>query len=255
MIAGVLLDLSGVIYVGSDPLPGAIEALERLRKMGLGLRFLTNTTRSAKAEILSNLRRMKVDCTEDELFTPAQAARTWLSAHKRSAHLLVHPALTTEFDGLENHPQRAVVVGDAGDGFTYKALNGAFRQLSNGAELLALAPNRTFKDHDGELSLDAGPFVHALEYGARTQATVLGKPSAAFFQAALDSMGCRGGDAVMVGDDAEADVSGALAAGIGQALLVKTGKYQKGAEAEVAPPPTATVEDLPAAVDWIARHH
>ncbi len=253
MIAGVLLDLSGVIYVGKDPLPGAIDALERLRQMGLPLRFLTNTTRTAKPEILRSLQRMEVPCTADELFTPAEAARSWLGANRRSAHLLVHPGLMEDFSDLADFPQSAVVVGDAGEGFSYQALNAAFRQLSAGAELIALAPNRTFKDHDGELSLDAGPFVKALEFGARTRATVLGKPSPAFFQAALDSMNCRAEDAVMVGDDAEADVSGALQAGVGRALLVRTGKYQDGAEHTVDPPPTATVADLSAAVDWISQ--
>lgn len=253
MIAGVLLDLSGVIYVGKDPLPGAIDALDRLRQMGLPLRFLTNTTRTAKPEILRSLQRMRVPCAEDELFTPAEAARRWLAANGRSAHLLVHPNLMEDFAGLDTYPKCAVVVGDAGDGFSYQAMNAAFRQLAGGAPLVALAPNRTFKDHDGALSLDAGPFVTALEFGARTRATVLGKPAPAFFQAALDSMNCRAEDAVMVGDDAEADVSGALKAGIGSALLVRTGKYQEGAEHTVDPPPTAIVDDLPQAVDWIAQ--
>ncbi len=255
MIAGVLLDLSGVIYVGSNPLPGAIEALQRLRHMGLPIRFLTNTTRTAKPEILSSLKAMGVACSAEEVFTPAQAARDWLEAHRRSAYLLVHPGLLADFEDLAAFPQSAVVVGDAGDGFSYEALNAAFRQLVEGAELIALANNRTFKDQDGALSLDAGPFVAALEYGARVKASVLGKPSAAFFNAALDSMNCPAGNAVMVGDDAEADVSGALAAGIGSGLLVRTGKYQPGAEAVVDPPPTAVVADLTAAVDWIANAH
>jgi ribonucleotide monophosphatase NagD (HAD superfamily) len=55
----------------------------------------------------------------------------------------------------------------------------------------------------------------------------------------------------MVGDDAEADVAGALAAGLGAALLVRTGKYRPGDETKVEPSPTATVADLAAAADWI----
>ncbi|TIX45050.1 MAG: TIGR01458 family HAD-type hydrolase, partial [Mesorhizobium sp.] len=82
----------------------------------------------------------------------------------------------------------AVIVGDAGDAFTYAALNDAFRELSAGAELLALATNRTFRDADGGLSLDAGPFVAALEFASLKRANVLGKPSPAFFLSALASM-------------------------------------------------------------------
>ncbi|MGI9483290.1 MAG: TIGR01458 family HAD-type hydrolase [Hyphomicrobiales bacterium] len=251
MVAGVLLDLSGVIYVGSEPLPGALEAVSRLRNIGLPLRFLTNTTRTPKRQILTNLHAMGLECGEDELFTPAQAARDWLAAHKCKPNLLIHPNLQEDFEGLAEFPGTAVVVGDAGEGFTFRALNTAFRTLVGGAEFIALAANRTFKDHDGELSLDAGAFVTALEFGSGKTATVLGKPAPEFFGGALESMNVKAEEAVMIGDDAEADVSGAIAAGIGAGLLVRTGKYVEGAESLVNPPPTATVDDIVKAVDWI----
>ncbi len=133
----------------------------------------------------------------------------------------------------------------------YSALNDAFRVLVEGAELLALAPNRTFKDADGKLSLDAGPFVTALEFASQKQALVLGKPSSAFFLSALASMNCPEAEAVMVGDDAETDVAGALRAGLAHALLVRTGKYRPGDEDRFSPGPTVTVDDIAAAADWI----
>jgi ribonucleotide monophosphatase NagD (HAD superfamily) len=108
-----------------------------------------------------------------------------------------------------------------------------------------------FKDEDGGLSLDAGPFVVALEFAAGRAATVVGKPSPDFFAAASASAGCRLEEAVMVGDDAESDVAGALAAGIGEGILVRTGKYLPGAEFEVEPRPTAVASDLAAAVALI----
>lgn len=254
MINGVLLDLSGVIYVGSQVVPGAIEAIARLRGAGLGMRFLTNTTRTPKRAILERLRRMGLEIAADEVFTPAEAARRWLAAHERSPHLLIHPDLAEDFRGLPAHDARAVVIGDAGEAFTFEALNSAFRALMGGAEFLALATNRTFRDDDGEISLDAGAFVAALEFSAQRRATVLGKPSPDFFGAALASMGCAPGEAVMVGDDAEMDVSGALAAGLAHGLLVRTGKYAAGDETGVDPRPSAVVDDLPAAVDWILEH-
>lgn len=54
----------------------------------------------------------------------------------------------------------------------------------------------------------------------------------------------------MVGDDAEADVGGALAAGL-QGVLVRTGKYRPGDENRMDPPPTHVASDLAAAVEWI----
>jgi ribonucleotide monophosphatase NagD (HAD superfamily) len=55
----------------------------------------------------------------------------------------------------------------------------------------------------------------------------------------------------MVGDDAEMDVAGALTAGIGHGLLVRTGKYRAGHEDAVEPAPTAVVDDIAKAADWI----
>lgn len=254
MIRGVLLDLAGVIYDGDQALPGALAAVGRLRQACLSLRFVTNTTRMPKRKVLLRLSALGLDVAESELFTPAEAARQWLAAHDCSPSLLVHPDLKEEFEGQSGRAQRAVVIGDAGEDFDFARLNRAFRELIAGAGFIALAKNRSFKDDDGMLSLDAGAFVTALEFATGREALVLGKPSPAFFQAALASMNCAPENAAMVGDDAEADIAGALLAGLGAAVLVRTGKYRAGDETRFEPRPTVTVADLSAAADWIDRH-
>ncbi|QLL65135.1 TIGR01458 family HAD-type hydrolase [Sinorhizobium mexicanum] len=251
MISGVLLDLAGVIYDGEEAVPGATDAVRRLRDAGLPMRFVSNTTRSTKPAVLDRLARLGLSVAADEVFTPAEAARRWLAEHGRSPHLLVHPNLVQEFADLSAGLPKAVVVGDAGEAFDYPALNAAFRELIAGAELLALAPNRTFRDSDGKLSLDAGAFVTGLEFASQKSAIVLGKPSQPFFRSALATMSCPDDQAVMVGDDAETDVAGALQAGLGHAVLVRTGKYREGDERRFEPVPTATLRDLSEAVDWI----
>ena len=251
MIRAVLLDLSGVVYDGETPIPGAVAAIARLRAEGLPIRFVSNTTRSPHRTIVAQLARLGIAVGRDELFTPARATVEWLTREGCAPHLLVHPDLVPEFAGNTFGDRKAVVVGDAAEAFTYAAMNAAFRQLIDGAEFLALAVNRTFKDADGGLSLDAGAFVAALEFAAGKQATVLGKPARDFFHAALAGLDCIPGQAVMVGDDAESDVAGALKAGIGSALLVRTGKYRAGDESRHAPHPSAVVDDLAAAVHWI----
>ena len=166
----------------------------------------------------------------------------------------MHADREEEFANIPMRDARAVIVGDAGDAFTYANMNRAFRALIDGASFLALAKNRIFKGDDGKLSLDAGAFVTALEYSCGEDAIVLGKPSPDFFEAALESMDCAPEDAVMVGDDAESDVAGALKAGLSTAILVRTGKYRDGDEDRFDPPPTAVANDLPDAVAWILRH-
>jgi HAD superfamily hydrolase (TIGR01450 family) len=83
--------------------------------------------------------------------------------------------------------------------------------------------NLYWRTEDG-LRLDSGAFLAGLEQAARTEAEVTGKPSAAFFEAALRRLGARAGEAVMVGDDIESDVLAAQRAGL-TGVLVRTGKY------------------------------
>lgn len=255
MARGVLLDLSGVLYDGDTVLPGAVAAVLRLREAGLPVRFLTNTTRKPKRQIVAQLHQLGFDCAADEVFTPVAAARAWLDAHHHQPHLLVHPALEEDFADCQRNGPVAVVIGDAADRFSYDRLNATFRALMADAPLLALARNRFFRDRDGELSLDAGPFVEALEHASGVKARVLGKPSADFFRAAATSMGLEPGDVAMVGDDAESDTAGALAAGIGTAILVRTGKYRDGDEQRFQPAPSKTVADVSAACDLILPPH
>ncbi|HBA33813.1 MAG TPA: TIGR01458 family HAD-type hydrolase, partial [Gammaproteobacteria bacterium] len=92
-----------------------------------------------------------------------------------------------------------------------------------------IGDNRYFRTEDGALHLDAGPFIRALAYAAGVDPIYLGKPAPAFFQMACETMGLPPGEVLMIGDDVEADILGALNAGL-KAALVKTGKYQPGDE-------------------------
>ncbi len=249
MIHGVLIDLEGVLYVGGYPLPGAREALLSLRAAGIPMRFVTNTTRLTRATLVNRLARMGLEVSAQHLFTPVVAARQYLIARKLAPHLLVHPAIRSEFADLIGPTPGAVLLGDAGPDFTYEALNRCFQLLLEGLPLLAMGSNRYFRDGDG-WSLDSGPFMAALEYAAELEAVVLGKPSDDFFQAAVNSLDLPPHDVVMVGDDAEMDVCGALAAGL-RGVLVRTGKYRHGDEAKVEPRGGRVFDDLDAVVDYI----
>ena len=82
---------------------------------------------------------------------------------------------------------------------------------------------------------------------------MIGKPAPAFFAAAAGSMGLRLAEVAMIGDDAEADVAGALAAGAGMAVLVRTGKYRAGDEETARPQPSAVVDGIAEAVAAVLR--
>lgn len=249
MIRAVLLDLAGVLYVGDEPVPGALEAVQRLHRAGLATRYITNTTRSTSRVTLDRLARMGLSIPPDALFTAPLAARSYIETRGLHPYPLIHRGLMPEFQEYTEGPYNAVLVGDAGPAFTYENLNEAFRLLLEGAPLLAMGDNRYFREAEG-FSLDVGPFVAALEYAANTRAIVLGKPAPAFFHAALADFGCAAADVVMVGDDAVADVQGALSAGL-QAILVKTGKYRAGDEDQIRQPGACAAPDISVAVEWI----
>lgn len=244
--AGLLLDLAGVVYQGDALLPGAPAAIGRLRAAGIPFRFVTNTSRRSRRRLVEALRARGLQLEARDVFTAPLAARARLEAMGVAPHLLVHPELVEDFEGLAGGRPGAVVVGDAAGGFTYAALNEAFRLLMDGAPLLAVGRNRYFREDDG-LSLDAGPFVAALEYAAGVQAEITGKPAPGFFHRAVADMGLDPGKVLMVGDDVEADVAGALDAGLA-AVLVKTGKYRRGDEDRIGSRGARVCADLSAAI-------
>ena len=249
MTRAVLFDLSGVLYVGGEALPGAVAALQRVRDAGLATCFVTNVSQQPRQTLLAELRRMGLPIDTDALLTAPDAAHGYLQSRDLSPYLLVHPALESEFDDLVSAAPNAVLLGDAGDGFTHARMNRAFRLLMGGAPLVAMGNNRYFRQADG-LSLDIGPYVAALEFASGTRAVLVGKPAPAFFAAALRRVGCEAEQAVMIGDDALADVQGAIDAGLG-GILVRTGKYQPGDEKLIEVPGARVCEDVGEAVDRI----
>ncbi len=232
-IQAVLIDIGGVLLDGEMPLPRAAEALARLRVAGLPFMLLTNTTRTARKDLLARLAMAGLVIDPDQLLTPAMLAHDWLVREGRRPMLLIHPGLRADFEGADQADPDVVVVGDAGDGFSYAALNAAFRLLMRGVPLIALSGSRYFRE-GGELFLDAGPFVRLLEEASGMEAMQLGKPGAAFFRRAVERLGVPAEAVLMIGDDVESDVRGAIAAGL-QAVLVQTGKYHAGDEARLPP--------------------
>jgi HAD superfamily hydrolase (TIGR01458 family) len=227
-VGGLLVDLDGTLYVGDRPVEGAREALGKLKAGGLKLRYVTNTTRKPRREVREHLLSLGFVVEETEIFTPARAAVGLIG--DRSCFPLVDESLLEDLGGItltEDRPDY-VLVGDLGEGFTHDRLNAAFRCLMDGAGLIALQRNRYWRKEDG-LALDAGPFVAALEYASGKSATVVGKPEKGFFRLALEDLGLPSHEVAMVGDDVEADVAGAQAAGL-KGILVRTGKYRPETE-------------------------
>lgn len=244
----ILIDLAGVLHVGNQAIPGAVEALGRLRATGIPLRFLTNTTRSPRSALVRLLQGLGFDIQPEELRTAVQATCQLVKDQGLHPYYLVHPDIREEV-GPDGEDPDAVVLGDAGAYFSFDAMNKAFRLIMAGHPFIAMARNRYFQEADG-LTLDLGGFVAALECGAGVAAEVAGKPAALFFLSPLQELGVPPGEAVLIGDDWRDDVLGAQSLGI-PGILVKTGKYRPGDETRMSPAPAKVVADFPGAVDYL----
>ncbi len=243
----VLLDIAGVLHDGERAYPGAVEAVARLRAAGVPLRFVTNTSRRTRTATVQHLQGLGFEVATAEVFTAPLAGRAYLEARGLRPLLIIHPALAPDFAGLATEPPNAVFLADAGEHFDYATLDPAFRLLIGGAPLVAVGRNRYFRTGN-ELHLDAGPFVAALEYASGQSAVITGKPAPEFFAAVLADLGARPAEAVMLGDDVEADVLGAVAAGL-RGVLVRTGKYRPGDEAGLPGAGASVAADLAGAVE------
>jgi HAD superfamily hydrolase (TIGR01458 family) len=256
-VRAVLLDLEGVLYKGGAPIAGALAAVRTLEGRGLPLRYVTNTTTTSRAGVARRLAGVGLDINLAALFTPLAAARRLLDQWRAGRiHLAAPPETAEDFAGLElaeTGPVDAVVLGDLYKGFDWDRLDRLFALLREGARLIALHKNRLCRRGEA-IGLDAGPFVAALEYAAGVEAVVVGKPSAEFFRLALDDLGVPAAEALMVGDDIEADIGGAQGAGL-RAVQVETGKFT---EADLGHPRVvpdariASIVELPGLIDTFA---
>ena len=257
-MAAILLDVDGVLHVSGAPIGGGADAVRRLRDAGHRLRFVTNNTTRARAQLASELRGLGIELEDDELqTTPAAAARAL--AGKRVLALTM-AAIVEDLEGVElvGEDAEAVLLGGAdeteetGRVFSYVNLARAFHELEAGAELYCLHRNRWWQTKDGPL-LDAGVFVAGLEYAANTEATVLGKPSPAYFEAALEALDADPERAWMVGDDIEADIRGAQALGM-RAVLVRTGKFRPDVVEGSNVRPDGIVSSIEFLPQWLEEH-
>ncbi|WP_161604495.1 TIGR01458 family HAD-type hydrolase [Roseiconus nitratireducens] len=249
-----LIDIAGVIHTGGRAIAGSVQAIGRLQASGMPFRLLTNTTSKSSGMVLAMLTELGVDVSAEDLLTAPKATIEYLKQNDLRPHLLIADALEEDFQtsGLELQSPNCVVLGDAGEKFTYPSLNQAFRLLQSDDQrpLIAMGGNRYFREADGDLSLDIFPFAALLSEAASREVVITGKPSAEFFAAAVGSLGTERERTVMIGDDLESDVGGALNAGI-DGILVRTGKFDPAEFDRSAIQPTAVHEDLASAVDEI----
>jgi|SRR5215210_5124349 len=254
-MAGILLDVDGVLHVSGSPIAGAADAVLQLRENGHRLRFVTNNTTHSRRRLAEQIRSFGVELEDEELQTTPLAAAHALKDKRVLA--LTMPDIVEDLEGIDlvGEGADAVLIGGADESFetnqvfSYMNLARAFAEVQAGAELYCLHKNRWWQTARGPM-LDSGAFVAGLEYAADSEANVLGKPSAAYFKAALDALDSDPELTWMVGDDIEADIAGAQACGL-RTVLVRTGKFRPDAVEAGRIQPDGIITSIAALPGWI----
>jgi HAD superfamily hydrolase (TIGR01458 family) len=254
-MAAILLDVDGVLHVSGAPIPGAVDAVARLRADGHRIRFVTNSTTMSRRTLGAMLRGLGFAIGDEELQTTGDVACRVLAGKRVLA--LTMGAFLDDLEGLEliGMNADAVLVGGADESdepgrvYSYLNLNRAFLELQAGAELYCLHRNRWWQTTHGP-RLDAGAFVAGLEYASGIEAAVLGKPSPRYFAAALEAIDGDPEMTWMVGDDLEGDIGGAQAHGM-RTVLVRTGKFRPDELEHTSIVPDGIVSSVAQLGDWL----
>lgn len=229
-IKGILSDIDGTLYFKGAPVPGTIDAINKLRDLGIKLLFFTNTDSKTPKTVLKILKDYGFTIHEEEIYTPIIALKEFLSKYpNKKSYFVTTREVEQEF---QNFPQVEgtkvpdfVIIGDFHDNWDVHRINKAFKYVFKGAKLLGTQGNKYYLDRNGEPIIDTGSFVQMIASATNVTPKIFGKPSKEYFLQALEKINLSADKVFVIGDDIESDIQGANNAGI-KAILVKSGKGQ-----------------------------
>lgn len=227
---GLICDLDGVVYIGQAAVPGAAEALDRFRALGLGIVYATNNAARLPSEVAAQLAQLGVTCTDDDVVTSAQAGAAHLATvlPPRSivlalggpgvAGALRAASLIAVAPGGEAIEVAAVLQG-LGRELTVTDFEVAARHLTQGALWVATNPDATFPLEWG-LAPGNGAYVRVLEATTGRHPIVVGKPEPPLYELATERLGTETSRTLAIGDRLDTDIDGAAATGIDSAWVL-----------------------------------
>ena len=255
-----IFDMDGVLYRGTEPLPGVADLFETLSHRGCRYMLATNNSMSTAESYVQKLAAMKIHVPTELILTSAMATRGYLlQEFTSSARFLVvgMPALSeqlfwsTAFGPVESIDEApaAVVVG-LDRTFTYEKLAAAHAAIMAGARFIATNTDATLPTESG-LVPGCGSIVAAIATAAGTKPVVIGKPEPLMLHIALKQMGVEPEDAVMIGDRLDTDILAGKRAGM-LTVLVLTGVSTREEIASAEAWPDLVFTDLNAVLETLS---
>ncbi|KAI9020551.1 HAD-like domain-containing protein [Hyaloraphidium curvatum] len=272
-IDAFLLDCDGVLWEGSRTFPGIPETLEWLRSRGKKLCFVSNNSRTSRAEYQKKMNALGIKADVGEIFSSSYAAALYVSKlpSPQKAYIIGGPGIgeelallsipslhsdvharpikstteaTAEIHASDDPTITVVVVGLDFD-ISYLKFAYAKNLLDRGCRFVATNTDDTLPAEGMELP-GGGCMVRFLETCARRPPDeVVGKPNQTFLEAILSALDLDRSRTCMVGDKLSTDILFGNNGGL-STLLVFTGVTSK---ADLAAPtnethPTFTIEAL-----------
>jgi 4-nitrophenyl phosphatase len=252
-----IFDMDGVLYRGATVLPGVQEILDALTLRERQYMLATHNSMATPAAYEEKLAAMGIDVPAEAVLTSALATRDYLIEtlpEGSGIYVIGMPALREQlFEGSTFHPvqygeeQPAAAVVGLDLTFTYDKMKAAHEAIRNGARFVATNADTTLPTELG-LVPGAGSIVAALAAASGQQPVVIGKPETPMLEIAMERMGVRPEETVMVGDRLDTDILAGERAGM-ETVLVLTGVSTRDDLAIAEALPDIVVSDLPSLVE------
>ncbi|MFO0945792.1 MAG: TIGR01457 family HAD-type hydrolase [Planctomycetota bacterium] len=231
MKTGFLIDMDGVIYRGSQLIPGAADFIRRLLDLDIPFLFLTNNSQRTKRDVATRLQRMGVPAKEHHIFTCAMATARFLAQQKPggTAYVIGEGGLLNALHrngySIVDHDPDYVVVGE-GRAMTLEMIETAVRMILNGAKLIATNLDPNCPTQNG-LRPGCGAIVAMLETATGIKAFSVGKPSPVMMRAARKQLGLQTAETTMIGDTMDTDILGGVSMGYRTILVLSGGTKEE----------------------------
>ncbi|MFB6152413.1 MAG: HAD-IIA family hydrolase [Haloarculaceae archaeon] len=234
MVEGVVLDLDGTVYTSGTPIPGAVEAVERLRERGISVLFCSNNPTKTPAKYVDRLREMGIEADERDVLPASTVTRDYLREHHPAdpTYLVGEPSLAEYLRGagqeLVDDPSAAAAFVVSWDRtFDYGTMQAALDGIDGETAFLGTDPDRVVPTDDGEMPGSGAVIGAVARTVGREPDRVLGKPAPEVATAALDRLGVDAADCLVVGDRMDTDLAMGRDHGM-KTALVCTGVADRG---------------------------
>ncbi len=244
----ILFDMDGVLYLGDSPLPGVQATFDYLESTGRTFCLITNNSTMTPGQYVEKLARMGVTVAEDRILTSGVATARYLARREPDGAPVyvigergLLEALQAHGFRLDDRAPRYICVG-LDRGLTYEKLKIATLAIRAGARFIAANPDTTLPTEEG-LVPGNGATLAAIQTATDVEPLVVGKPSAAIVDLAVEMLGAEKSTTAIIGDRLDTDVLAGQRAGIGR-ILILTGVHQPSDIPDFEGKPNWIVSDL-----------